>query len=61
MVIVDINVKKITWLDLRLQQDERQLHLQKPRNRWKVQDNANKILKPTRTYQTNHKFLKREE
>ena len=52
---------EIAWLDLQLQQGARQLHLQKPCNRWKVQDKSKKIIKPTRTYQTNHKFLKRKK
>ena len=57
-----LNVKKeIAWLDLQLQQGARQLHLQKPCNRWKVQDKSKKIIKPTRTYQTNRKFLKRKK
>jgi hypothetical protein len=54
-------LKKNAWLELQVQQGARQLHLQKPCNRWKVQDKSKKILKPTRTYQTNHKFLKRKE
>ena len=57
-----LNVKKeIAWLDLQLQQGARQLHLQKPCNRWKVQDKSKKTIKPTRTYQTNRKFLKRKK
>ena len=47
-----LNVKKKnTWLDLQLQQGARQLHLQKPFNRWKVQDKSKKIQnlpEPTR-------------
>ena len=36
--------KKIAWLDLQLQQTARQLHLQKPCSRWKVQDNQVRVI-----------------